>query len=361
MFLAIKEIKYNKFRYTLIVSVLVLIAYLVFFLVGLANGLSEQNKTAITAWEADGIVLTRESNGNIDASIFEDDLLKEVQAYEVAPLLQFSTSVDVAEKLTGIRIFGVDTQSFIEPNILSGTLPKNLHEVVIDSYLSKKLDIDLGSTFQIINYETPLTVVGITTDKSLSVTPVVFSTMDTALDISKQKNTMNEEMYSAMPDILSAVVVRGDIDMIKVKDADLELYTIDDFINELPGYTAQNLTFSLMIFFLILIGAIVAGIFIYVLTMQKQQIFGVMKAQGISNYFIIKSVIIQTMLLSSTGVLIGLLLTIITQLFLPITVPFSLNISVLVGIAGIMIVCTTIAGMFSSRSIIKVDPLKALA
>ena len=67
---------------------------------------------------------------------------------------------------------------------------------------------------------------------------------------------------------------------------DLEKISIAKFINELPGYNAQVLTFGFMIGFLIVIAAIVIGIFIYVLTMQKINIFGVLKAQGITGGFI---------------------------------------------------------------------------
>ncbi len=44
MFLAIKEIRYSKLRYGLIIGIMFLIAYVVFMLSGLANGLSEEFK-----------------------------------------------------------------------------------------------------------------------------------------------------------------------------------------------------------------------------------------------------------------------------------------------------------------------------
>ena len=69
-----------------------------------------------------------------------------------------------------------------------------------------------------------------------------------------------------------------------------------------------------MIVFLVLIAAVVIGIFIYVLTMQKTAIFGVMKAQGISNTYIARSVIAQTFFLATVGVLTGLILTILSGL-----------------------------------------------
>ena len=84
---------------------------------------------------------------------------------------------------------------------------------------------------------------------------------------------------------ISAIVVRGIDDTIEAVDTgneDLNVYPIADYINEIPGYTAQVLTFGLMIGFLVVIASVVIGIFIYVLTMQKSSMFGVMKAQGIS-------------------------------------------------------------------------------
>ena len=47
MYLALKEMKKEKGRYILIISIFLLISYLVYFLTGLSYGLAEDNKTAI--------------------------------------------------------------------------------------------------------------------------------------------------------------------------------------------------------------------------------------------------------------------------------------------------------------------------
>ena len=71
----------------------------------------------------------------------------------------------------------------------------------------------------------------------------------------------------------SAIVVRGSVNALGngATGETLVNYDIQTFISTLPGYTAQVLTFSLMIGFLIMIVAFVLGIFIYVLTIQKNQ------------------------------------------------------------------------------------------
>lgn len=47
MFLAWNEIKRNKFKFSLVIGILVLISYLLFLLSGLANGLIKMNTEGI--------------------------------------------------------------------------------------------------------------------------------------------------------------------------------------------------------------------------------------------------------------------------------------------------------------------------
>lgn len=115
-----------------------------------------------------------------------------------------------------------------------------------------------------------------------------------------------------------------------------------------------------MIGFLIVIAAIVIGIFIYVLTMQKADVFGVMKAQGISSRYIANSVIVQTFLLAVIGVAAGLAGTLGTSLLLPEAVPFQVNLLFFLSISILMIVIAVLGALFSVRTIVKIDPLKAI-
>ncbi len=115
-----------------------------------------------------------------------------------------------------------------------------------------------------------------------------------------------------------------------------------------------------MIGFLIVIAAVVIGIFIYVLTLQKTSLFGVMKAQGISNLYISKSVVSQTFILATVGVGIGLILTILTSLVLPPVVPYRTNIIFLVAITTLLIVIAVLGALFSVRTVVKIDPLDAI-
>ena len=115
-----------------------------------------------------------------------------------------------------------------------------------------------------------------------------------------------------------------------------------------------------MIIFLIIIIAFVLGIFIYVLTIQKQNIFGVMKAQGISSRYIGNSVIIQTFILVFIGCVIGFILTIVSGLALKGIVPFANNSLFYLIITVLFFVFALFGALFSYRAISKIDPVKAI-
>ena len=90
MFLAIKEIRYSKLRYGLIVGIMFLIAYVVFMLSGLANGLSEEFKKAIDDWDAQEIVLSEDANQVFAASQLTRGDLKYIEEGEKAPIGLYS-------------------------------------------------------------------------------------------------------------------------------------------------------------------------------------------------------------------------------------------------------------------------------
>jgi putative ABC transport system permease protein len=353
MFLAINEIRHSKLRYALVTGVMFLIAYLVFFLTGLAYGLAQDNRMAVDKWEADQILLTEEANDNLNMSMLPRSLYDEVNAPEKAVLAQTAgvvTKEDNGEKVD-VTFFGIDPDQFLAPNITDGEMFASDDEAVADSSIEKEYGISIGDTIKLAGSDQKLKIVGFTDNARFSVAPVLYTSIGAYQEIRFEKEDDSENAR------INAIVTRG-----KIKEApdDLVATDISKFINELPGYNAQVLTFGFMIGFLIVIAAIVIGIFIYVLTMQKSEIFGVMKAQGISSRYIAFSVIAQTFLLATSGVLIGGLATIATALVLPAAVPFQINLLFFASISVMMILIAMLGAFFSVRTIVKIDPLKAI-
>lgn len=353
MFLAINEIRHSKLRYALVTGVMFLIAYLVFFLTGLAYGLAQDNRMAVDKWEADQILLAEEANDNLNMSMLPRSLYDEVDAPEKAVLAQTAgvvTKEDNGEKVD-VTFFGIDPDQFLAPNMTDGEMFASDDEAVADSSIEEEYGISIGDTIKLAGSDKKLKIVGFTDNARFSVAPVLYTSIGAYQEIRFEKEDDSENAR------INAIVTRG-----KIKEVpdDLVATDISKFINELPGYNAQVLTFGFMIGFLIVIAAIVIGIFIYVLTMQKSEIFGVMKAQGISSRYIAFSVIAQTFLLATSGVLIGGLATIGTALVLPAAVPFQINLLFFASISVMMILIAMLGAFFSVRTIVKIDPLKAI-
>ncbi|MDV4940871.1 ABC transporter permease, partial [Enterococcus faecium] len=339
----------------LVAGVMFLIAYLVFFLTGLAYGLAQDNRTAVDKWEADSIVLSKDANSNLGMSMITKKIAEEVEGGKVAYLAQTPgvvTSKDSTEEgKINVSFFGIDKNQFIMPNLVEGKAFDNDDEAVGDISLKEEYGLAVGDTVKLSGSDKTFKLTGFTDHAKFNVSPVLYTTINAYQEIRFEKEDTSENAR------INAIVVRGKISNLP---EDLEQIKISKFINELPGYNAQVLTFGFMIGFLIVIAAIVIGIFIYVLTMQKINIFGVMKAQGITGGFIARSVVAQTFILSFVGILLGLLGTVGTSLVLPDAVPFQSNWLFFGVISLLMLVVAVLGALFSVRTIVKIDPLKAI-
>lgn len=360
MFLAWNEIKYSKTRFALIIGVMFLVSYLVFFLTGLAYGLAQDNRTSVDKWNADAIILTDESNLNINMSMMPRGWRDDIQAEEIAALGQTPGVVRKDDNSTelekiNVNFYGINKDEFIMPEVIEGTSFTKDYEAVADYSLYEKEGIELGDTLHLAGSDLTVKIVGFTEDAKFAVAPVLYVTLPTYQAIRFEKIDNSDEGR------ISGFVVRHtDLAAIEVTNDDLVIYDIKDYIAELPGYMAQLLTFGLMIGFLIVIAAVVIGIFMYVLTVQKTSMFGVMKAQGISTSYIGRSVVAQTFLLALSGVGLGGVLTIITSFFLPAAVPFRTNYFFFGGIMILLVLFAVLGAFFSVRTIVKIDPLEAI-
>ena len=349
MFLAWNEMKHSKLRYGLVVGVIFLIAYLVFFLTGLANGLAQTNRSAVDSWKSDYVILNEQANKNLRMSRFSVDLKNDVNADKMAELTQASTTIKDKEKnKINVNLFAIKQDEFLRPKLSEGKLFSKTGEVVADSSLKKSYQLKIGGKITLGDSNKKLTITGFTDNASFNVQPVLYMTKETLASVLADNAQVNT---------ISALVIRGKVNQVP---KELESMTTSTFIENLPGYKAQNLTFSFMIGFLIVIAAIVIGIFIYILTLQKKAIFGVLKAQGISNGYLSRMVFAQTFILAILAVSLGLALTLLSAVFLPTSVPFQVNPLFFAGISVLMVLIAVFGALFSVVSIVKVDPLKAI-
>ena len=353
MFLAWNEIKNNKLRFILIIGVLTLVSYLVFFLSGLANGLENLNKEAVDKWKADGIILTDESDITLSQSSMKIDDYDGNGADEYAILAQANSIAKVDDLKANVSLFGIREDEFIMPEVTEGKAFSTAGEVIADDSL-KEDGFKIGDELSLSSTDTTLIITGFTADAKFNAAPVLYGSLETIQEVRFGEAAEQNEQQ------INGIVFRTDnLENVSV-DESLAVISTQTFIENLPGYSEQSLTLTFMIYFLFIISAVILAIFLYVLTIQKISIFGVMKAQGVSNRYLSQSVIAQTFILSLAGVIVGLVLTLVTGYFLPAAVPVAFN-YVDMLIYGVVLIAVSVMGaLFSVQTIVKIDPLNAI-
>lgn len=353
MFLAWNEIQKNKLRFTLIIGVLMLVAYLVFFLSGLANGLASLNREAVDKWDASAIVLTEESDKSLVASTMTIDEAEAMNADETAVLGQINTIARTDDQKANVSLFGIREDEFIMPEVSEGEGFSADNEVIASDTI-KEDGFALGDELELSSTDEKLTIVGFTEDARFNAAPVLYG------DLATFQRVKFGEAAEANKEQINGVVVRTD-DIAAITDnSELEAIESETFIENLPGYTAQSLTLNFMIYFLFGISSVIVAIFLYVLTVQKISMFGVMKAQGIPSGYLARSVVAQTFILAAIGVAIGLILTLVTGAFLPAAVPVAFAIPTMLIYGVVLVAVAVIGAVFSVLTIVKIDPLKAI-
>ncbi|HAR4563170.1 TPA: FtsX-like permease family protein [Staphylococcus aureus] len=348
MFLAWNEIRRKKLKFGLIIGVLTMISYLLFLLSGLANGLINMNKEGIDKWQADAIVLNKDANQTVQQSVFNKKDI-ENKYKKQATLKQTGEIVSNGHQKDNVLVFGVEKSSFLVPSLIEGHKATKDNEVLADETLKNK-GFKIGDTLSLSQSDEKLHIVGFTESAKYNASPVIFTNGATIAKINPRLTG----------DKINAVVVRDTNWKDKKLNQELEAVSINDFIENLPGYKPQNLTLNFMISFLFVISATVIGIFLYVMTLQKTSLFGILKAQGFTNGYLANVVISQTLILALFGTAFGLLLTGVTGAFLPDAVPVKFDVLTLLVFAIVLMIVSVLGSLFSILTIRKIDPLKAI-
>lgn len=354
MFLALKEIKHAKFRYALITVMIMMISYLVFILMGMMLELANENKAAINSWGTQTVFLNKNANGSLSASmVTKDQLPAKLNQHEalVGQVPVVITRTGSQHKLKeNAQVIGLDRQQFIARDKLqltAGHQAQGADQVVVDEGLRAK-GYRLGDRVRLNSSSRKYQIIGFVKDAKLNVAPVIYTTL-----------TSWQQLKGVNDQVVASGVVTDQRESAKRFDQ-LSRYSVNTFIQKLPGYTAQNNTFTFMIAFLMVISLVIIAVFLYILTMQKMNNYAVLRAQGIPAKHLIGATLSQAVILMLAGVVGGVIFTWITQLVLPTTVPILMNWPIIAAVSLVLVILGMLGALLPVRMILKIDPVKAL-
>ncbi|MBC1505037.1 ABC transporter permease [Listeria booriae] len=358
MFLALRELRHAKLRYFLISLIMVLIVWLVLFVSGLASGLANDNGATISSNKATYYVLQKDSDNRLTRSNLTEaetnEITSQVTKKEATNLgVQMGTITPPNEnKKTDITYFGIDTTSFMKPAIKEGTMPNAKNEVLADDSLQES-GYKLNDTVKDSATGHTFTITGFTTSNTFSHSPVLFVNWDGWQQI-------NQTNQSAKGDYTAVAMNVSEKTADDLKLGNLELASSKDVLQGIPGYSEEQGSLLMMIAFLFVIAAFVLAAFFYVITIQKINQFGVLKAVGARTAYLGRSIVSQVVFLSIVSLIIGNALTFGLAAMLPASMPFSISPLLAIGCSALFLAVAVIGSLLSLYRVAKVDALEAI-
>jgi len=377
-FLAVKEIWRNRGRFLMVSLVIALITLLVLFIAALGEGLGNGNREYLSKLDAELIAFQSKSDLLIAASRLERGRLSSIRRVEgvgdAGMVGAASVNLVLSETETPLKaaLLGVEPGHIGEPQVVEGSqLSTDLaDEAVIDRNTAIQSGLQVGDMATIrVTQGTrdeiySLRVVGITDGQQYGLQPSIFSPFFTwdrvrpksEAEVNGAEAVGNIILIKLMDGVSSEAVTSRLLAQVK----NIDIATVDSAIQALPGYSAQQSTLNTQGAFTLFIGVLVIGGFFQIQVLQKVPQIGVLKAIGASNKVVAFASVIQIVVVTAIGVLIGGLLALLFSLTFPPTVPIVFNgTTSLIAIVALLLI-GPIGGLVSIRYAVKIEPLKAL-
>ncbi len=381
-YLATHEIWRNRGRFMLFGLVVALITILVLFIAAISEGLANSNREYLSKLDAQFVALGERSDKLLAASRLGRSrvpAIRRVPGVAAAGAIAFANAV-IAQPLPAsaqaaplrIALVGVEPGQPGEPRARQGRQlgTNQAAEAILDRGVVTRLNITVGDTLVIQTTQGTedefysLKVVGISDGQQYLFQPTVFVPLFTwdRLRPKGQGEAGGSELT------VSAVAIRladgADADRVRAQlikqVGDIEVLTVREAYENLPGYSAQQNTLNTQQFFTLLIGVLVIGGFFQIQVLQKVPQIGVLKAIGASNPTVGTAAVLQIILVTAFGVTLGGLSTWLLTLALPATVPFVFTGQAVATALAALLLIGPVGGSVSIRYSVNIEPLKAL-
>ena len=286
-FLAVKEVWRNRGRFLLVALVIALITLLVLFIAALGEGLGNGNREYLSKLDAELIAFQAKSDLLIQSSRLDRSRLAAIQrvdGVQDAGMLGAANGNillgDQDEPLK-VALLGVEPGRTGEPPVVAGRQlgTKLADEAVIDRNTALRSGLQVGDTLNLrVTQGTQdefykLRVVGLADGQQYSLQPAIFVPFFTWERI-RPKSEAEFSNDDPVGNIVLIKLEQGaqveDVRQRLVSQVNnIEVATVGETIQALPGYSAQQSTLNTQGGFTLFIGLLVIGGFFQIQILQK--------------------------------------------------------------------------------------------
>jgi len=357
------EIWRRRFQFVLIALIVTLISYLVLMINGLGVGLNDLAGSALRNWDADGIAYSQAAGLSVIRSELGTETVERIAAAEgveeSAPLGYVAANYrDAEDEIASAAFIGYDPGTIGEPDVINGEAlsPSQRDGLLADKSFLKAAGLEVGDTVMVSLRLTSreFQIVGEIDEGAFFFQPAVYVL----------RSTWQELKYGTTEGVpvASVVLLKGD-NLPGMQGDGFEVVDKSTAFANIEGVEGQQSTVTALRWFGYLIGAMVIGVFFYVLTIQKVPQIGVLKAIGASDFFVFRQLLLQVLTLSVAGLAVSVPLAWATEQALgslPDAVPIAFTTGTYVTTCLALLATAIIGALFSIRQVFKTDPIIAL-
>jgi len=380
LYLAFKEIWRSRSRFFLFSLVIALITTLVLFIAALAGGLASANKEYIEKIDAELLIFQENvdlltTSSRIGRSKLND--IRRVEGVETIGPIGFSSASIVnreAGEALDISLIGVEPGKPGDAPVLEGRglRSKRTYEAVIDKNVVAQTGLQVGDEFTLKTIQGTeeeyfdLKVIGITDKRQYFFQPSIIVPFLTWDKIRPQ--AINGEGPTEPELVANIVAVKlenpAELEAMRqrlVSQVDgIEAADIETAIQAIPGFSAQQSTLNTQRGFTLFIGVLVLGGFFQIQTLQKVPQIGMLKAIGAANITVAVATLLQIILVTIFGVLLGAISTLALSAAMPAGIPIIFTGNTIIAAIVSLLLIGPAGGLVSIRLATKVEPLTAI-
>ncbi len=361
--MAFDELWFRRGQFGLIGLIVTMIAYLVIMTNALGAGLLDVAGGVVKGFDA-GLVLQSKTNLSLQQSEISQataDAVARAPGVTASGRLGYLSVQPIDRPSLGpVAFIGFEAETIAQPALTGGRMLEagERGAVLADkrflSLRGNRIGDTITLTSRLRTYE--FRIVGEVDEGSFFFQAPVWGNLD----------DWRELKYGSEGPATPAatlVLVRGGSGLLRsLPDAapGIEAATPNQVFDRIPGVGPQRNTANSIQAFGLIVGALVVGVFFYVLTLQKVGQIGVLKALGASSWFVIRQLLVQVGVISILGLAVAVPASIVTVNALPESVPLLIKRDGVI-LTTLLLLATAIIGVaFSGRKIVSIDPLIAL-
>lgn len=358
MKLALREVRRAKVRFALLSGAVGLLVFLILFQQTLLGTLLGYFTGALENQSGEVVVFNEEARRNLEGSILTEEQLAAVGevdgVVESGPLGQGTFTAEAGGELTDASLFGYRLGGPGEPTrLVEGRLAEAPGEAVASS-IDASSGFDIGDEVLLADGEVAVTVVGLAADSRFSVQPVMFVAYETWVEATQ---AVNPDAPFVLPSAALAIVEGDPAEVAQEITAAVDGVEALDratAVDSLPGVAAVSQSFNLVLGLAFVVVTLVVGFFFLILTVQKLPAIALLKAVGYGDAALVRSLLVQVLLVAGAGVVIGGGFLQVASLLSTDEFPIDADPRLVATTGTIVIVLATLASVASLRRVARV-------